>query len=54
MAKRNVARRHRRRFTFAEGLNVEGPFIVGPGAHPEFVIDVDLAQSLHRHQGGVQ
>lgn len=45
--------RHQMRFAFAEGLNVERPFTVDPGAHAEFVIDVDLGQSLHRHQGGM-
>lgn len=45
--------RHQMRFAFAEGLNVEAPFTIGRGEHPEFVIDVDLGQSLHHHQGGM-
>lgn len=45
--------RHQMRFAFAQGLNVDSPFAVGPGEHAEFVIDVDLGQSLHRHQGGM-
>lgn len=45
--------RHRMQFAFAEGLNVDAPFTVGAGQHKELVIDVDLGQSLHYHQGGM-
>lgn len=45
--------RHQMQFEFAEGLNVDSPFTVHPGEHEEFVIDVDLGQSLHRHHGGM-
>lgn len=45
--------RHQMQFASAEGLNVESPFTVHPGEHAEFVIDVDLGQSLHRHHGGM-
>lgn len=45
--------RHQMRFAFAEGINVDEEFTVQPGEHMEFVIDVDLGQSLHRHRGGM-
>lgn len=45
--------RHQMQFAFAEGLNVDSPFTMHPGEHAEFVIDVDLNQSLHLHHGGM-
>jgi len=45
--------RRRMQFAFSEGLNVERQFTIEAGRHAEFVIDVDLGQSLHRHEGGM-
>lgn len=45
--------RQRMRFAFADGLNVDQEFTIHPDEHMEFVIDVDLGQSLHRHHGGM-
>jgi hypothetical protein len=46
--------RHRMSFAWSEGIQVESPFDIGPGAHAEYVIDFDLRQGLQMHHGGGQ
>lgn len=43
---------HPMRFGDAAGLNIPSPFTVHRDEHAEFVLDVDLGQSLHQHSGG--
>jgi hypothetical protein len=42
---------HPMTFAWPDGIRVDAPFDVGPGAHAEYVIDFDLRQGLQMHHG---